>query len=39
MGLVRRIEQDADRGGVGHQLANQFDLLSHQSIDLKSMCR
>jgi hypothetical protein len=39
MGLVRRIEQGADRGGVGHQLADQFDLLSHQPIDLSQCAR
>src|SRR5262245_3108348 len=39
MCLVRRIDQDADRSGVRHQLADQFDLLSHQSFDLSQCAR
>ena len=39
MGLVRRMDQDADRGGMGNQLADQFNLLSHQSIDLSQCAR
>jgi len=29
----------ADRGGVGHQLEDQFDLLSHQALDLSQCAR
>jgi hypothetical protein len=37
VGRRTRDRLGANRGGLGHQLADQFDLLSHQAFDLSQL--